>query len=332
MHRLIAGRYELLKEIGTGGAAKVYLAKDSTDGATCAVKVLHEKVASEHARRRMRTEHAAMATLEHPRILRVRDGGVDEAGHEYFVMDYAPNGTLADQLEVRGALPVVEVCARVCEVLDALASAHDHGIVHRDVKPQNILICDEGRSLLADFGIALVETNTRATQAGARLGSVAFMPPEQRADARSVRPAADLYSVGATMFHLLTGANPIDLFMAEASSPRFYGVAEPLISVIARATRKRPGDRYPSAAAMREALEQAVVDASRSDVTIANYLVTGSVRLPTKGVDLDALHAGDSGSTKAESWGFGGTLLRVAVAASVAGAGGAAVAWYLFLA
>ncbi|MFT4626552.1 MAG: serine/threonine protein kinase [Myxococcota bacterium] len=333
MHSLADGRYEIVDELGSGGAARVYRARDTLVGDECAIKIVHERATSKNMARRLRNEHRAMDGISHPNVLPVRDVGVDDEGRGYVVMELAPNGNLSDRVDARGPLPTAEAVERITEVLSALSAAHAQGIVHRDVKPQNILLGADGQALLADFGIALVGAATRATRAGTRLGSVAFMAPEQRLDARSVDQRADVYAVAATLFHLLTGANPVDLFMADITSPRFYGIPEPLVLVIVCATRKDPAERYPDAESMSRAVRAALVQVEQGDSAIANYAVTGSVRLPTTSGTSQVLyttsHPGTRSPTQATESASPRLFAIVAVVAGLAGASGAALIWYL---
>ena len=192
----IGQRYETLREIGTGGTAVVFEAMDHVLGRRCAVKVLVEVSGSdaEGRSRRLRQEAAALATLEHPRVVRVYDLGEHE-GRPFLAMEYVPGGTLAEKLLAEGAFRPSEANHRMVEVLDALQAAHDAGIVHRDVKPQNVLLREDGTAALADFGIAR-NAGGAHTRTGVALGSLDYMAPEQRLDAHKAGPAADVYGVG----------------------------------------------------------------------------------------------------------------------------------------
>lgn len=250
------GRYVLIAPLGEGGTATVYRAVDRALGVERAVKVLSADLApGAELRRRLLDEARVMARLEHRHILPIYDVGSDD-GRAFVVMALAPSGSLHDRLVRDGPFSPEYAVARMIEVLDALGAAHEAGIVHRDVKPANILLGAEGDALLADFGIALLTTDEgeRLTRTDVAMGSFSYMPPEQRIDARSVGPAADLYAAGATLYTLVTNMSPVDLFLAERTSPRWSPVAPALRALIARATRLLPGERYPTAAAFADAL------------------------------------------------------------------------------
>ncbi|MCP4806734.1 MAG: serine/threonine protein kinase [Proteobacteria bacterium] len=247
----LADRYELGDMLGAGGAARVLHARDRRLGVDRAVKLISGSEGPMRAqlRTRLEREARAMAQLDHPNVLRIYDIGHDD-GQDYVVMDLADGGSLSDWLRKRGPMAPDVALPFMIQVLAALAAAHAAGIVHRDVKPQNILLDLRGKALLADFGIAMLDDNQRTTKTGIAMGSVAYMAPEQRLDARSVGPAADLYATGATLYHLLTRANPVDLFTADAASSRFDGVPPRLRDVLVRATRLSPTQRYPDARSM----------------------------------------------------------------------------------
>jgi len=252
------GRYQIQQPLGDGGMATVYAALDTELGVVRAVKVLHPRAfAIAGMRRRLKSEAQAMARLNHPNVLQIHDVGED-GGSAYVVMDLAEGGSLVERLEVGQPMEPIAAVRIIIQVLSALAAAHAQGVVHRDVKPHNILLDGEGRALLADFGIALVLEDDRKTRTGMAMGSVSYMPPEQRVDAASVGPAADIYSTGATLFQLLTGQTPVDLFLAETDSPRWAGVPETLKVVLRKACAAWPESRYRTAGAFVHALLDAV--------------------------------------------------------------------------
>lgn len=253
---LLSGRYVLGDVLGHGGMAVVYGCHDTELGVARAVKLLRPGH-SDSVRRRLRAEASAMARLRHPNVLGIHDVGA-EGSWDFVVMDLAEGGSLLERLEREGSLPVPEVAAYGVQLLSALAAAHAQGMVHRDVKPHNVLLDGAGRAMLADFGIALLLEDDRRTRTGVAMGSVAYMPPEQRLDASRVGPAADLYSVGATLFHLATGANPVDLFLAE--DDRWEALPAELRPVLRRACAQHPEDRYPDAASMAADLRPLLPD------------------------------------------------------------------------
>ncbi|HHO51965.1 MAG TPA: serine/threonine protein kinase, partial [Deltaproteobacteria bacterium] len=259
---LRGGRYVLLNLLGRGGMARVYRAEDRELGVQRAIKILSPTKGrrGEHLRARFRTEARAMASLSHPNILSVHDIGT-EGDLDYIVMDLAPNGSLMDRLDALDTIPIGLAIQWILEVLSALATAHAAGIVHRDVKPQNVLLSVDDRPLLADFGIAmLADRDLRTTRTGVAMGSMAYMPPEQRVDASKVTHLADIYGVGASLYALLSGQSPVDLFLVDAGSPRWEGIVEPLIPILQRACAASPANRYTSAGEMALALQRFVAD------------------------------------------------------------------------
>lgn len=259
---LLAGRYVVGELLGRGGAAAVYSAEDRVIGVRRALKVMEGADGVDDATRgalraRLHDEAQVMARLAHPNVVAVHDVGAGE-GYDWVVMDLVEGGTLAEAAD-RGGVTVGTAVRWMGQVLSALEAAHAASIIHRDVKPQNILIDRYGNARLADFGIALIRSDTtlRTTRTGVAMGSLAYMAPEQRLDARGVTVEADIYGVGATLFQIVSGASPMDLFMAGEHSDRLAGVPVELRRVIVAATRYEPSRRYSSAAGMAAALAEA---------------------------------------------------------------------------
>jgi serine/threonine protein kinase len=256
MRVLQSGRYELLGVLGTGGMATVYRARDAEGGAMRAVKVLDDRFSHKaEILKRFEIEAMAMATLDHPNIVRLHDCQL-EGSERYIVMDLIDGDSLLDQMK-RGALTPEEAVRVMIPVVDALQAAHDKGIIHRDIKPHNILISKSGQVFVSDFGIArcIEESELSLTRTGMVMGTWAFMAPEQRADAKGVDHLADIYSVGATLYALITGEVPKDLFAAELDPSIYRGISKPLESVIRRACAYWNSDRFPTALAMKAELE-----------------------------------------------------------------------------
>ncbi len=255
---LKAGRYELVEVIGTGGAAEVWRARDRTSNTDVAIKVLSPASgkASDFASRFL-AEAKAMFSFKHARIVRVLDVG-KEGSWLWFAMDLHPAGTLKDRL-AKGPIPVDEALKLVFQVLEALAAAHTRGIIHRDIKPGNVLIDRNGDAVLADFGVARhkPEDVPHRTQVGAFFGSFGYAAPEQKRDARSATAAADVYSVGATLFVATSGGDPGDLVLLDRTEKILAGVPRPLRGIIAKACAADPTARYPDARAMAEAIAAA---------------------------------------------------------------------------
>ena len=270
---LLAGRYRLGDRLGKGGAASVFQARDERLGVDCAVKILsaHRDSLRQSLRRRLRAEARVMAKLRHPHVLPVTDVG-EHDGQDFVVMALADGGSLADQLKREGPLPPKRVVEVGLGLLSALHAAHGAGVVHRDVKPQNLLLTGDGRVQLADFGIALIDDPEaqRRTRTGVAMGSMAFMAPEQRMDAARVTLAADVYAVGSTLYTLLTNRSPMDLFVAEGDSPRWAAIPRALLPVLFRATRYEVADRFASAADMAEALKRAAVELDTGRLVLAD--------------------------------------------------------------
>ena len=200
---LAAGRYTIERELGRGGMASVYLARDEELHRPVAVKVLAEHLAADDTfRARFLREARLAGRLSHPNIVQVYDAG-DADGRPFIVMEYVPGRTLADCAK----LPPERVAELARQACAGLHQAHAAGLVHRDVKPGNLLLRDDGVLKIADFGIARATETTRHTQAGTILGTAAYLAPEQIAGGDAT-PASDLYSLGAVLYELLTGRPP----------------------------------------------------------------------------------------------------------------------------
>jgi hypothetical protein len=254
---LSSKRYELLNLLGVGGMASVYRCLDRDTGDIRAIKILDEKLAHKtQVLRRFEQEAAAMDRLDHPNILPLHDVSF-ESDERFIVMDFVDGESLHDQLS-RAPLTPKEALVVMIPVLDALAMAHENDIVHRDIKPHNILLSKTGGVFVSDFGIArcIADTDMSLTQTGVIMGTWAFMAPEQRADSKGVDHLADIYSVGATLFSAVTGQTPKDLFAAELDPTIYEGVPVQLGAVIRRACAYWTTDRYRSAMAMKADLEE----------------------------------------------------------------------------
>ncbi|MEZ4315973.1 MAG: serine/threonine-protein kinase [Myxococcota bacterium] len=251
----LGGRYRLTAVIGDGGTATIYGADDLITGVRCAVKVLKSGPDLDgNLRTRLIAEADTMSRLSHPNILRVFAAGSD--GADWIAMELAEDGSVADRVRADGPFSPRRAIQIVLQLLHALEAAHAAGVVHRDVKPDNLLLHPDGSVKLADFGIALLDDHTRLTRAGFAMGSLPYMAPEQRIDAHAVGPRADLYASGATLYNLLTGATPVDLFLAPPGSPRFAPIPEGLVELIRQATHADASRRFDDAAAMAAALER----------------------------------------------------------------------------
>ncbi len=254
-------RYKMLDELGSGACGTVWRAHDSLLGVDRAIKVLgRDPYDYDGAHERFLTEARAMARLSHDHVIRVYDIG-SEDGLEYMVMELADGGTLGDL--IGSGVSVLRGVTWMLQVLGGLGAAHAQKLVHRDVKPSNILLTASGQAKLGDFGIALLQDHaTRQTKHGIAMGTLQYMAPEQRRDARSVGVPADLHAVGATLFELVTGESPIDLAFAPIDDPRWLALPSTLRPVVQRAVALREADRHPSARALADALVRAVPAAS----------------------------------------------------------------------
>jgi eukaryotic-like serine/threonine-protein kinase len=203
----LGGRYLLERRLGLGGMAVVHLARDEILDRHVAVKILADRHGDDDEfRARFHREGRVAARLSHPNIVTVYDTG-EQDGRPYIVMEYVEGSTLAEELQRRRTMPAAEVAELGSQASSGLAHAHDAGLVHRDVKPHNLLLRNDGVLKVADFGIARGGLDGTLTQAGTLLGTAAYMAPEVLNGERAT-PAADIYSLGAVLYELLTGRPP----------------------------------------------------------------------------------------------------------------------------
>ena len=205
------GRYALSELLGSGGMAEVYLAHDRILGRDLALKVLREGYAEDAGFvARFRREAVSAASLNHPYVVQVYDQGRAENGRLYIAMEYVPGGNLKDLILKRGPLYPAEAARLASQVAEALGAAHERGIVHRDIKPQNVLLGEAGEAKVTDFGIALAASSTSTTSGTNRVfGTASYMSPEQAMGER-VGPESDLYSLGVVLYEMLTGTVPFE--------------------------------------------------------------------------------------------------------------------------
>ncbi|MCB9765811.1 MAG: serine/threonine protein kinase [Alphaproteobacteria bacterium] len=248
------GRYQLIEPLGEGGMATVYRAYDERLQVYRAIKLLSPAMAmSSKIRERFVTEARTMARLQHPHIVAVHDV-IDAGSQPFMVMELVEGGSLEEHVEAHGPMPPAMACGLLLRVLDGLEAAHDAGVIHRDIKPHNILVTAKGKPKLTDFGIARLDEGAGLTKTGSVMGTWGFMAPEQRIDARKVDVRSDLYAVGATLYRLVTGEQPVDLFASELDD-RVLGALPPDVGALIRhATRFKPEERFATAEEMQAAM------------------------------------------------------------------------------
>ena len=273
---ILSGRYRLEARIGAGGMSTVYRALDETLQRQVAIKLMNREVATDSDQlERFRREARAVAQLSHPHIVGVIDAGEDE-GRPYIVLEYVEGETLKERIRRQGRLPVAEAVAYAIEIARALGAAHARHIVHRDVKPQNVLIDEEGSAKVTDFGIARTHEEEGLTADGRVLGTTDYVSPEQ-ALGQPVTGQSDLYSLGIVLYEMVTGEVPFrgDNQVAVAMKhvreqlPDVQrvrpGVSSALAAVIDRATAKRPENRYADDAELIADLEDVLaIEAARA--------------------------------------------------------------------
>jgi eukaryotic-like serine/threonine-protein kinase len=270
---LIAGRYELEELVGTGGMSSVFRACDVQLDRRVAIKILHERYAEDpEYLERFRREAQAVARLSHPNIVTVIDRG-DDGGRQYIVFEHVEGENLKELVLRTGRLPVRRALELALAVADGLAFAHGQGLVHRDVKPQNVLLSREGDVKVTDFGIARsLDVEHGVTQTGTVLGTGEYLAPEQ-ASGKPVSPATDVYSLGVVLWELLAGDVPFagENFVAVAlrhvnDPPPSLREVRPdvsprLAAAIDRALEKDPARRFPSMAALARELRACLAEA-----------------------------------------------------------------------
>ena len=276
---VLSGRYRLEAKLGSGGMSTVYLAKDETLDRPVAVKVMHREM-SEQADQleRFRQEARAVAKISHPNVVSVIDAGEDH-GYPYIVFEYVEGETLKQRISRIGALDIQEAIAYAIEIARGLSIAHARNLVHRDIKPQNVLIDDEGRAKLTDFGISRQLEQDGMTATGRVLGTTDYVAPEQ-AMGHAVDPRSDIYSLGVVLYEMLVGQVPFhadsqvgvamkhvneDLPDVQRRRPE---VSAAVALVVERSTAKDPDERYQDVGEMIDDLETALeVEAARAGST-----------------------------------------------------------------
>jgi eukaryotic-like serine/threonine-protein kinase len=265
--------YVVERQLGAGGMATVYLARDAKHQRQVALKVLHPDLAVSLGPERFRREITTAAQLQHPHILGVYDSGETATGQLWFTMPYVEGESLRDRLRREGQLPVGDSIRITREIASALAYAHQRGIIHRDIKPENVLLTQQGDALLADFGIARAlsanANDTGLTATGLAVGTPQYMSPEQASGERTLDARSDVYSLGALLYEMLAGEPPFTGPSAQAVIAKMLSSAPPSVrgvrpavspnidAAIQRALAPVPADRWPSASEFAHALEAA---------------------------------------------------------------------------
>ena len=277
----INDRYQVIRSIGEGGMANVYLAYDTILDRNVAVKVLRGDLATdEKFVRRFQREAMSASALSHPNIVEMYDVGEDD-GNYFIVMEYIDGKTLKNLIKKRGALTVAEVVDIMLQLTSAISCAHDSYIIHRDIKPQNVMILDDGRVKITDFGIAIASNASELTQTNSVMGSVHYLPPEQ-ANGAGATAKSDIYSLGILMFELLTGKLPfkgenaveIALKQMKEQIPSVCAmnpeIPQSIENVILKACAKNPKNRYANVKDMYNDIKTAL-DEDRINETKQTY-------------------------------------------------------------
>ena len=262
------GQYEIRRKLGEGGMASVYLAEQTSIGRTVAIKVLPPHFMHDPTfMQRFEREVKVSADLQHPRVLPVYDYG-QIGGRPYIVMAYMAGGTLADRLQ-QGPMPLDEVVRLIEQIAEGLDHAHRRGVVHRDFKPSNVLLDQQGNAYLADFGIAKISEATVQLTGTGIVGTPAYMAPEMGREG-IVTPLVDIYAMGVTLYQMLTGKypfkgdTPLSVMMAHATKPipdvreERPDLPPAVAEVVRKAMAKDPGQRFQSATDLARALRAAV--------------------------------------------------------------------------
>ena len=315
----LSGRYQVEREIGAGGMATVYLARDVRHDRPVAIKVLNPALLAAGSSRRFLTEVHVTANLQHPNILPLHDSG-ELDGLVYYVMPFVDGESLRARLARDGPLPYTEAIPLLIEIADALACAHERGVVHRDIKPENVLL-SRGHALVADFGVAkandLPSGMATLTGEGYAVGTPAYMAPEQALGA-AIGPRADLYALGLLTFEVVSGRHPFDgatpaaLIAAHLATPaprlgtRLKGCPPVLDGLVSRLLAKQPDDRPASAAEVCRTLRGIEVGAARTPrrllvAGLAGVLVLAAALAWFRGTTTPAPSSSGAGATSVRS-------------------------------
>jgi serine/threonine protein kinase len=267
---IFAERFRIETLLGVGAMGKVFRAVDMQTNQIVAIKVLHaDKARKEQVLQRFRREASILGEVDHPGIVRVIDSGTAPDGTDFLVMELLEGGTLRDRLRERGPMSALELVPVIIAVADALGAAHHKGVVHRDLKPDNIFLTKQGGVKVVDFGLSMLDTDKRMTKTGVMLGTPRYMAPEQIRSAKDVDPRVDVYALAICVHEALTGGSP---FPAEDAGQLLGCVIEGRIhriedqradlpagvgDVIRRGMNKDRGQRFATIGAFAEAYARA---------------------------------------------------------------------------
>jgi eukaryotic-like serine/threonine-protein kinase len=328
--KLIGGRYRLLERHAIGGMAALWRARDERTGEIVALKRLHPYLANDPASRsRLVREAAALKAVDHPSITRPRDV-IDDPDDPALVMEFAEGRSLMDRLAAEGPFEPEEAVAIAATVADALAVAHDAGIVHRDIKPANILVEDSGAVHLVDFGIATLGAADEAglTVPGTMIGTVRYSAPERLAGAEST-PRSDVWGLGAVLFEMLVGHPAVAVGEPQAGTdaepgpvPETAALPPALAAVVRRAMAPDPNERYADAGAFRDAVlaGDGFVDPHAETAVVP---LAASVARGPAAATLPSASRGFSAVDRAAAVFFSGAVAVTIAVAVVLGLGGA---------
>jgi len=264
---VVNNRYKVVRVLGGGGMARVYLAHDEVLERDVALKVLREQFADDEEFVERFKREAQSAALSHPNIVQVYDRGEAEGGASYIAMEYVPEGTLKERISEMGPLGPGVAASLALQIAEALGVAHASGVVHRDIKPQNVLLADTGDAKVADFGIARAASAATISQTNVVLGTASYMSPEQ-AMGEPATPQSDLYSLGVVLYEMLTGElpytaeNPVAVSMKHVNEPLRHPkevnprIPQGMNAVVVKLLAKDPEDRYAAAAELVEDLRR----------------------------------------------------------------------------
>ena len=307
---ILDDRYKLVANLGTGGMSFVFLAEDLVDGRPKAIKMLKDNIANDPvALKRLISESKAYAMLNHPNIVKIYDISV-KGQYKYLVMEYVNGITLKKYMKEKGPLDWREVVDYSIQVLQALEVAHNIPFIHRDIKPQNIMLMQGGFVKVIDFGIAKLPDASTLTAIDKAVGTVFYLSPEQATGSQSVDARSDIYSLGVTMYEMVTGKLPfvsdqqqqiIYKHISEPPTPpSMYVTSMPkgLEQIILCAMEKKPIDRYQTASQMirhlKRLLDNPNSDFSKpkkaTDVLESNHFLSATTTMSRDGIDIPNFH------------------------------------------